>query len=125
MQTRLQQARFALDQARDSRGLFLCEDYACEYLLRTFRALDSTAPLLHPALESLERYDEENQTELRATLSVYLRHERNQLEAARALFIHPNTMRYRLSRIREVAGLTLEDMEELKYLRLSDWLERE
>ena len=125
LQTRLQQARFALDQARDSRGLFLCEDYACEYLLRTFRALDSTAPLLHPALESLERYDEENQTELRATLSVYLRHERNQLEAARALFIHPNTMRYRLSRIREVAGLTLENMEELKYLRLSDWLERE
>ena len=46
-------------------------------------------------------------------------------EAARALFIHPNTMRYRLNRIREVAGLTLEDMEELKYLRLSDWLERE
>ena len=34
-------------------------------------------------------------------------------------------MRYRLNRIREVAGLTLEDMEELKYLRLSDWLERE
>ena len=120
---RLQQARFALEQASDSRGMFLCEDYACEYLLRTFRALDVTAPQLHPALEALERYDEENQSELRVTLSAYLRHERNQLEAAKALHVHPNTMRYRLGRIREVAGLTLEDAEELKYLRLSDWLE--
>ena len=119
---RLRQAEFALDQARDSRGLFLCEAYACDYLLRTFRALDSTAALLHPALEALELYDEENQTELRVTLSAYLRHERNQLEAAKALHVHPNTMRYRLGRIREVAGLTLEDGEELKYLRLSDWL---
>lgn len=123
LQVRLQQAEFALRQANDSRGVFLCEDFACEYLLRTFRTLDTTAPLLHPALEALERYDEENQTELRVTLSVYLHHERNQLEAAKALHVHPNTMRYRLGRIREVAGLTLEDAEELKYLRLSDWLE--
>ena len=119
---RLQQAEFALDQASDARGLFLCEAYACDYLLLTFRAFGSTAALLHPALEALEIYDEKNQTELRVTLSAYLRHERNQLEAARDLHVHPNTMRYRLSRIREVAGLTLEDAEELKYLRLSDWL---
>lgn len=119
---RLQQAQFALDQARDSRGLFLCEAYACDYLLRTFRAFGSTSALLHPALEALELYDEKFQTELRVTLSAYLHHERNQLEAAKDLHIHPNTMRYRLGRIREVAGLTLEDAEELKYLRLSDWL---
>lgn len=119
---RLQQAEFALGQARDSRGLFLCEAHACDYLLRTFRALGSTAALLHPALETLELYDKENQTKLHLTLSVYLHHERNQLEAAKALHVHPNTMRYRLGRIREVAGLTLEDREELKYLRLSDWL---
>lgn len=120
---RLQQAEFALAQSNDMRGVFLCEDYAFEYLLRTFRELDSTAPLLHPALEELKRYDEENQAELRTTLSEYLRHERNQLEAAKALHIHPNTMRYRLGRIREIAGLTLEDEQELKYLRLSDWLD--
>ena len=119
---RLQQAEFALGQANGSRGLFLCEAYACDYLLRTFRAFGSTSALLHPALEALELYDAEYQTELRATLSEYLNCERNQAEAAKALHIHPNTVRYRLGRIREVAGLTLEDGEELKYLRLSDWL---
>ena len=107
----------------DSPGLYLCEDYACDYLLRSFRAMDMTAALLHPALEILENYDRENHGELRSTLSVYLTKERNQLLASEALYIHPNTMRYRLSRIRELTGLTLEDPEELKYLRLSDWLE--
>ena len=87
--------------------------------------MDMTAALLHPALETLERYDRENQGELRDTLSAYLAWERNQQLASEALHIHPNTMRYRLQRIREVTGLTLEDPEELKYLRLSDWLECE
>lgn len=123
MYLRRQQAEFALGQAMDSPGLYLCEDYACDYLLRSFRAMDMTAALLHPALEILENYDRENHGELRSTLSVYLTKERNQLLASEALYIHPNTMRYRLSRIRELTGLTLEDPEELKYLRLSDWLE--
>jgi hypothetical protein len=120
---RRQQAEFALNQSGDKPGLHLCEDYACEYLLRSLRSMDMTAALLHPAMKTLELYDRENHGELRRTLSVYLAQERNQLAAAEALHIHPNSMRYRLGRIREITGLTLDDPEELKYLRLSDWLE--
>jgi hypothetical protein len=120
---RKQQSEFALEQSDNHTGLFLCESFACSYLLRSFRSKELTPSLLHPALEALEKYDEENQSELRKTLSVYLRNERNQLFSARSMHIHPNTMRYRLQRIMEIAGLTLEDAEELKYLRLSDWLE--
>ena len=112
-----------MKQAQDVQGIHLCEDYACDYLLGTFRQLKTTATLLHPALETLERYDDENQTELRETLHVYLQQEQNQLNAAQLLQVHPNTLRYRLSRIREIANLTLEDPQELKYLRLSDWLQ--
>lgn len=120
---RRQQAEFALGQSNNAPGLFLCENYACDYLLRSFRAMELTGTLLHPALETLERYDRETQSELRETLSVYLQQERNQLLSAKVLHIHPNTMRYRLGRIMELTGLTLTDPEELKYLRLSDWLE--
>lgn len=120
--TRRQQAEFALGQSGDLRGVFLCEDYACNYLLKELGAMESTPALLHPAMEMLDRYDEENQSDLRVTLSMYLQCERNQLVAAQNLHIHPNTMRYRLRRIREIAGLTLEDENELRYLRLSDWL---
>lgn len=120
---RLQQASFALRQASDKRGLYLCENYACDYLIRTLKSMEMTEALLHPALEKIEEYDRMTTGDLRKTLSAYLRMERNQLDAARELHVHPNTMRYRLQRIREVTGLTLEDPEELKYLRLSDWLE--
>ena len=121
---RRQQAEFALSHSHDEPGLFLCEEYACDYLLRTFREQELTAFLLHPALEALECYDEENQGELRHTLTEYLRCERNQHRTADEMHIHVNTLRYRLQRIREITGLTLEDEAELKYLRLSDWLEK-
>lgn len=123
MSIRLQQAQFALEQAAGMEGIFLCETFACDYLLRSFRSMEMTAALLHPALQTLERYDCETQSELRRTLQLYLQFERNQLLSAKALHIHPNTMRYRLQRIMELTDLTLEDPEELKYLRLSDWLE--
>lgn len=120
---RKHQAQFVWEQSDKEAGLHLCEQFACDYLLRTFRSITSTKNLLHPALETLRKYDNENQTELRQTLSVFLHHERNQLFSARAMHIHPNTMRYRLQRITELTGLTLEDPEELKYLRLSHWLD--
>lgn len=120
---RKQQSKFALEHSNNHAGLYLCESFACGYLLQAFRSMELTPSLLHPALETLERYDAENQTDLRQTLSVFLHHERNQLYSARAMHIHPNTLRYRLQRITEITGLTLEDPEELKYLRLSDWLE--
>lgn len=118
---RCQQAHFALLQA-DGEEAALCEDYACDYLLCMFRGEKLTASLLHPALETLERYDRDNHTQLRKTLSVYLHYERNQQLSAQALHIHPNTLRYRLQRMMELTGLTLENPRELKYLRLSDWL---
>lgn len=120
---RRQQAEFAWEQSGGMEGSYLCEDYACDYLLRSFRSLTMTTSLLHPALEVLQRYDEANQTELRKTLSEFLHQERNQLFTARAMHIHPNTLRYRIQRIKELTGLTLEEPEELKYLRLSDWIE--
>lgn len=122
LKTAMQQTQFSLHQANRQVGLFVCEMYACNYLLQSLRSMELTATLLHPAIEALNRYDAENQTELRRTLSEYLKQERNQLFTARALHIHPNTMRYRLQRITEIAGINLENADELKYLRLSNWL---
>ncbi|MGI6007138.1 MAG: PucR family transcriptional regulator [Ruminococcus sp.] len=116
------QAGFAVERAGRQAGIFRCEDFAFGYLREMFRAQELTLSLLHPALDALERYDRENHTELRKTLSVYLRKEMNLLKAAEALNIHRNTMKYRLRRIRALTGLTLSDEEELAYLRLSDWL---
>ncbi len=116
------QAHFALERSGKKPGIYRCEDFAFGYLREIFRAQELTMSLLHPSLDILERYDSENHTQLRKTLSVYLRTERNLLKAAESLNVHRNTMKYRLQRIRELTGLTLSDEEELAYLRMSDWL---
>ncbi len=119
---RRQQAEFSLAQSARQPGIVRCEDYAFDFLIRSFREMEMTESMLHPALESLAQYDRKNQGELRETLSVYLQQERNQILAAQALHIHPNTLRYRLQRIQQITGVTLHQQQELNYLRLSDWL---
>ncbi|WP_164215808.1 helix-turn-helix domain-containing protein [Virgibacillus sp. YIM 98842] len=57
----------------------------------------------------LREYDEKNKTALLKTLQYYLQSDSNVYRSAKQLFIHPNTMNYRLKRIKEVSGLDLKD----------------
>ncbi len=52
------------------------------------------------------------------TLEAYLARRRSITDTARALYIHPNTLRQRLARIERVTGLTL-DAEDLLALELA------
>lgn len=118
-----QQAVFTVGQAKGKKGIYQCEDYAFSYLIQLLRSQEFVPALLHPALHILEQYDEIMNTDLRNSLSVYLRKEGNILQAAQELKVHRNTLKYRLRRIQELTDLKLEDENELAYLRLSDWLE--
>lgn len=53
------------------------------------------------------------------TLRVYLDHNLNTVQSAKALFIHRSTFLYRLERIKAILETDLEDPEELFYLNLS------
>ncbi|MFI0816802.1 PucR family transcriptional regulator [Streptomyces sp. NPDC021098] len=61
------------------------------------------------AIADLERYDRERGTELLDSLARYLTAGEDARLAARQLHIHPNTLRYRLRRAHEIAGLDLAD----------------
>ena len=78
-----------------------------------------TRKLLHPAVGILTQYDLEYGTELLKTLHVYLRNSMNQIHTANALYIHRNTLKYRLARIVELTGIDLSDGEDTLYLSLS------
>ncbi|NUU24742.1 MAG: helix-turn-helix domain-containing protein, partial [Streptomycetaceae bacterium] len=54
-------------------------------------------------------YDAEHGTAFRATLAAYLAAFSDVAKAAGTLTVHPNTLRYRLRRIRELFGLDLTD----------------
>jgi DNA-binding PucR family transcriptional regulator len=60
------------------------------------------------ALERLADYDLRRGTQLLRTLEGYLDGRGNIVGSSRALFIHPNTLRQRLSRIEQITGLDLE-----------------
>jgi hypothetical protein len=61
------------------------------------------------AIAGLEAYDRERGTELLDSLARYLAAGEDARLAARQLHIHPNTLRYRLRRAHEIAGLDLAD----------------
>jgi DNA-binding PucR family transcriptional regulator len=53
------------------------------------------------------------------TLAAYLENGSSVEAAARVLFVHPNTVRYRLRRVVDVAGLTPTDSRDAYTLRLA------
>lgn len=66
-----------------------------------------TGPLL-----TLAEYDEAHDAELVATLRAWLEYFGDVVNAAASLHIHKNTFRYRLKRLREVAGVDLDNPDQ-------------
>jgi GAF domain-containing protein len=75
------------------------------------------------AVEKLAEYDRRRRSDLVPTLERYLRDRRSVTSTARALFIHPNTLRQRLDRIERLSGLQLAE-EDLLALELAIKLAR-
>lgn len=63
-------------------------------------------------LQKLQNYDLLNNTDLFNTLLVYLQCNCKIKEAADSLYIHPNTLNYRLKRISEICSINFEDLHE-------------
>jgi hypothetical protein len=104
----------AADAARTARGLHPGGGAMAYADLGAYRYLvhvpAGDAPRDHyaDAVDRLLDYDERRRAHLVATLEEYLRSRTRAAPTARALFIHPNTLRQRLARIQRVAELDLE-----------------
>lgn len=114
----LKQALFAVQAAPDP-GVRHCRDLAFPYLIRTLGEQEMSRFLLHPALDILEKYDRENDARLLQTLQAYVQTGCSQADTAELIHVHLNTLKYRLSRIRELAGVDFKNQEEVFYLWLS------
>jgi GAF domain-containing protein len=95
---------------------------AYRYLVR-IAADEAPRDRMRAAVDELIAYDARRQTALLDTLERYLAERRSVIESARALFIHPNTLRQRLARIEELTGLEL-DRDDLLSLELAIKLAR-
>ncbi|MGH2969044.1 MAG: PucR family transcriptional regulator, partial [Solirubrobacteraceae bacterium] len=63
-------------------------------------------------VQALLEHDREHGTGYADTLRAYLDHWGDVAATARALGLHPNTLRYRVRRLVELSGLDLDDPEE-------------
>jgi purine catabolism regulator len=62
-------------------------------------------------LGKLIEYDRDQGTDLVQTLASYFVHKGNLSQTAEAMFVHRNTLLYRVERIREIGGLDLDNPE--------------
>jgi DNA-binding PucR family transcriptional regulator len=77
----------------------LLQELARGRALQPFRAL----------VEPLAEYDRERRSDLVKTLKAYFEAGANASEAADRLFLHRNSLLYRLSRVEKLTGLDLKD----------------
>jgi purine catabolism regulator len=81
------------------------EDVALYVLLDRFSNQARVNRWREQTLGRLIAYDRNNDTELVRTLEAYFDANQNSQQAARDLFIHPKTLKYRLRRIEEIVGV--------------------
>ncbi|MBQ8975660.1 MAG: helix-turn-helix domain-containing protein [Oscillospiraceae bacterium] len=116
-----QQARVALEYALRDETVRVCPygEIAVRHMTDTLYSVLPAELITHPAVAKLRRYDAQNRGELLETLRCYLENEQNTLRTARELFIHKNTLLYRLDRISKLTGLDLDSPDERLRVLLS------
>jgi sugar diacid utilization regulator len=79
----------------------------------------SAQRILKQTLQPLVNYDEARKTELTKTLRAYVDARLNITKSAAALYVNPNTVVYRLRRIKELSGRDPHDPDDLLVLSLA------
>jgi len=116
-----QQARFALEFSRNlaQRGN-VAEFYNYGVINFISSPLgDNSAENCHPDVRRLWELSKERGTEDILTLRQYLLNDRNLVKAAQTLYIHRNTLIYRLKRIEEQFEHSLDDPYTRQYMLIS------
>ncbi|WP_067434613.1 PucR family transcriptional regulator [Nocardioides jensenii] len=114
-----QRALRARQQSPKPYGSIAYADLGVDRLLALDANADEVERLVSDWLGDLLSYDRRHGTELVLTLAAYLDHGGKYADTAAALSIHRNTLRYRLSRITEISGHDLTDVETKLNLHLA------
>ena len=94
-------------------------DYAPYQTIAAAAESGAIETFMDPLIQKIAEYDKENSTEYLVTLNAYLYRRKNKTETIRQLFIHQNTLTYRLKRIEELFHIDFEDMASLQRLYAS------
>ena len=116
--TQAQEAIRASGSLCGAAGVHFYEDLIIYQLLSSGVESEKSMELYTLSIRSLVEYDHRNETNLVETLDCYFACNCNVSETAKALYIHRNTLIYRIDKIRSVLGRDLKDSEERLLLQL-------
>ena len=91
------------------RALFLQEDFGLYSIFHAAMEKHNAYELCHPDIITLYEYDKRNNTNYLETLYQYLLNDRNAVRAATNLYIHRNTMAYRLEKLKTIISFNEEE----------------
>lgn len=91
------------------RFLFLQEDFGLYGIFHAALENHNASELCHLDIVAVYEYDRKNDTEYLETLYQYLLNDRNVVKAAKKLYIHRNTMSYRLQKLKTMLSFDEED----------------
>ena len=103
----------------NSPQLFVYSTYYLHHVSHIFSQKESVQTFCHPTLLQLLHYDKQHDSNLAETLYMFLVYERNLAAAARAMYIHRNTLVYRMKKIDQLVTVQYSDPAERQYIILS------
>lgn len=107
-----------------TKHLLWYDDYV---LYALFAEIEEEAKLkekVHPALPVLRQYDRQNKGGLYETLATYIRTQGNLKETAARLYVHRNSLSYRINKIVELTQVDLMDPATIYSLHMSFCIEQ-
>lgn len=111
----LREARLALAHASTEQPL-ACYEQTETMAPWLAQSLEGAQQTFQRVLGSLLEYDQLQGTQLLRTLQVFLQQNRSWLIAAKALHVHKQTLVYRIRRIEEITGRSLDHTEDVAIL---------
>lgn len=114
-----QQALRISKLSNSQNNTYFYKDLGIYSLLLNIKDQQVLEKFYYDVLGQLSEYDRINSTELLNTLEVYLRESSNITTASEKLFIHRNTLKYRVAKIEEIAHCDLKDSRERMKLEIA------
>ncbi|PLS02374.1 PucR family transcriptional regulator [Neobacillus cucumis] len=117
-----QNAKIALNISRNKKGYgnrVMYENTRIDRLLLNLFQNSEMKEIIMTTVEPLVEYNKQRNLDLIETISTYNHYQGNVSKTAKALFLHRQSLLYRLRKIEELTGLSLVDPEDLFLLDLS------
>ncbi|MDK2808425.1 MAG: hypothetical protein PWP24_1160 [Clostridiales bacterium] len=99
--------------------MYLYSDYVCQHIGEIISEQYKLTDFYHPVIASIQEYDMLHNSHLLETLKEYLTYPDNPSLAAEHLFVHKNTLFYRMSKLKELFNVDLSNGEERLKIHLS------